>query len=667
MNSLFPTNSDSVYLLSFMLFVGSVVFPVGALALRLFQIKPTSRLEYLLFILISGTLFSNALYFALRLTNLEQLSSYVFFCIFIFSVILFSLSAQRRSLLSWRRPGTESLIFFAVTLLIGFYHFHRTWHAITWIPDGGLIFRQGFYADPIWKLSVASELEHSVPPQMPIFAGSRMTYHYAMELFTVFVHSSTRIDLISLRFFIIPIYGFLTMSLAVFTCFKHFLKNSKLALFALVMIMVSWYGCTDDAHMSFAIATYLAVIMFICHNLTSKKLMGWLLIALCIGQTMMYEAMVSATFLGGLFIAALLFLVWKKRAEPLLTISMGGALIIIVQNFCVGRVAGGSGQQIISIDFPLFVYAVKDFTPLKETLRNIAQAYRSQPIGGWHLTQFLQIAALPFLGAAAFLKVVFYYYNIGLLALPLLWTKIKDLKNQSISLMLILPVLAFGTIFPLIFSISFLWAASFRILTITVLLLIGFVPLAIQTYWTRSKFHKIAIILMIAAFFIGPALHLKLHYYKNSSLYGEVTAHEMQLFDFLRSQTSPEAVLMHPFMDHDVRDSKRNGAIAWVFKDHYYLGSALGGRRVVLEGSKQGIIKESTKLTQPQIDKILNDIATVYTTADEKKALEILQKYHVSFLWVPKSKSLRFQHEKSLKKVVENPDHTLYQVLTNPA
>ena len=94
------------------------------------------------------------------------------------------------------------------------------------MPDGGLVFWKNLFADPVWKLSIASELEHSVPPQMPIFAGSRLTYHYFMELFTVFVHSTTQIDLISLRFFIIPLYSFFVTGLAVFIAFKYFLGNA---------------------------------------------------------------------------------------------------------------------------------------------------------------------------------------------------------------------------------------------------------------------------------------------------------------------------------------------------------------------------------------------------------------------------------------------------------
>ena len=80
--------------------------------------------------------------------------------------------------------------------------------------------------------------------------------------------------------------------------------------------MISGTGCVEDAHIPFAISIYLTVIILISRTVESKNFLATLLTILIIAHTMLYEAIVSATFLAGLSIASLCIFVWYKRWEP---------------------------------------------------------------------------------------------------------------------------------------------------------------------------------------------------------------------------------------------------------------------------------------------------------------------------------------------------------------
>lgn len=661
-NSLIPTASYGIYFLKFALMIGLVVFPAGALAIRLFKPPLHSRLEFVLTALVAGTLASNSIYFSLRFTHHTSWMWAVF--VSILAAYMLSAGFRPAGRFTWfRRPSNTAWTLAAILIAIAFYHFHRTWQGVSWTPDGGLLFREGFYADPIWKLAVASELEHSVPPQMPIFPDVRLTYHYFMELFTVFIHDMTRIDLIALRFFIVPLHSYFVTGLALFAAFRLFLGNAQMALVSVALILVHGTGCVEDAHIPFAISAFLTVILLMSRSLEEKGRTPWILIVLIIGHGMLYEAIVSATFMAGLSLSVFLIWIWRKRAEPFFTVAAGGVLMIAAQHLAVGRMAGGNGHSIIGIQFPFFVGAGKDFGPFKEALRALLPAYGAPSFADWGSGEFLRAAGLPFLGVIAVMLFAFRIHGIGLMVLPLFLKKIKNLARESTAMMLILPTLIFGLVFPLVFSFPFLWAASFRILFNTVYILIGFVPFAADAMWKKSRYHRVAVCVAFLLLFVWPAAKSQIVFGQQASWYGEVSGDEMKIFNYLRTQTPTDAVLMHPFIDHDIRDLDRGGEVAWVFKDHYYFGSALGGRRVVLEGSKQGIIKESTRLTQAEIDAIMADIASVYATSDSGEAAAILKKYRATHLWVPSDQPLRFNAAGILKPVAVAGNHALYQVM----
>jgi hypothetical protein len=66
--------------------------------------------------------------------------------------------------------------------------------------------------------------------------------------------------------------------------------------------------------------------------------------------------------------------------------------------------------------------------------------------------------------------------------------------------------------------------------------------------------------------------------------YHHVDADRLAVLLFLRTHVPPGEVVLHPWVHDLIRDARRPGEVAWVYKRHFTLGSNLAGCQMFYEG-----------------------------------------------------------------------------------
>ncbi len=90
---------------------------------------------------------------------------------------------------------------------------------VAWLPEGGMSFLDK-PRDAIFHLSIANELRHSIPPQVPYLAGQPLGYHYGMDLLTAMLGEVGGLSTLDLTARFTPTLLLVITSLAVF-CFSR--------------------------------------------------------------------------------------------------------------------------------------------------------------------------------------------------------------------------------------------------------------------------------------------------------------------------------------------------------------------------------------------------------------------------------------------------------------
>jgi hypothetical protein len=104
--------------------------------------------------------------------------------------------------------------------------------------DGGLSFST---CDPdvAFHLSIANELTHSIPPEVPFFAGRPLSYHCGMDLVTALLNQSAGLNVLDLTVRFLPtLYTTMTV-LAVFCFARAWLRTGYAAVLTAFLIMLA--------------------------------------------------------------------------------------------------------------------------------------------------------------------------------------------------------------------------------------------------------------------------------------------------------------------------------------------------------------------------------------------------------------------------------------------
>ena len=169
---------------SFPLFVLAMVFVVylpGRLVLESARAS-TRPLDHLCLCLILGMTTSSLLYYLCGLLGVQDI-----FVLWPVGASAAAVFTNRRPLRRWRETrftvrGTHLLLMSVVVLCVApLVKLPAYYRNLALLPEGGLAFVDKPKATA-FHLSIAQELTHSIPPQVPFLAGRPLVYHCGLDL-----------------------------------------------------------------------------------------------------------------------------------------------------------------------------------------------------------------------------------------------------------------------------------------------------------------------------------------------------------------------------------------------------------------------------------------------------------------------------------------------------
>jgi len=104
------------------------------------------------------------------------------------------------------------------------------------LPDGSMSYLDGL-ADPFFHVSIANELTHSIPPQVPFLAGRSLSYHYAMHVLAAMLSNMFQLNTSDLIFRFLPTFFLVMTVLAIFCFARTWMGSSYAALFAVFLVV----------------------------------------------------------------------------------------------------------------------------------------------------------------------------------------------------------------------------------------------------------------------------------------------------------------------------------------------------------------------------------------------------------------------------------------------
>lgn len=230
-------NTFLTNLLIFSLFQLFVVYPLGKTVLNYLKIK-VWWMPNLVFSLIIGIVFLTLLVFGLGYTN-----NYSFLpLIIIFPPILLLFQLRGISLGKISFNGIFSRDNIIVVLVISACVLVQS--AIVFPngirPNGELRMKDVFVSDATWQIAMINNLQKSIPPENPIFAGEKLSnYHYFMAIFTGTVQKFTNIEILSLYFKLIGPFLIFLFATSLYFMLQIFTNNKLVSAAGVLLVILS--------------------------------------------------------------------------------------------------------------------------------------------------------------------------------------------------------------------------------------------------------------------------------------------------------------------------------------------------------------------------------------------------------------------------------------------
>jgi hypothetical protein len=219
----------------FLLALPIVIYAPGRAILDSSRVR-VSPLEHLTLSLLLGMVASSMLYWVSMRAGIPSL-----FIVGMFGVCglcLFRLRRDWRTLVAWRPELDASHWLLAGLVLL-------VWATLAIMPIhyGNLSARGGHLsvlmcpADVALHLSIANELTHTVPPQMPFYVGRPLNYHYAMDLVAALLNRQAGVNVLDLTVRFLPTFFFTLTLLAAFCFGRAWLGSGPAAVLAAFLVI----------------------------------------------------------------------------------------------------------------------------------------------------------------------------------------------------------------------------------------------------------------------------------------------------------------------------------------------------------------------------------------------------------------------------------------------
>jgi hypothetical protein len=221
----FPRFVMAVIMLAYL--PGKLVFEIARLRL--------GPLESLTLSLLVGMILSGILYWITSFLKIP------IFLVWPFSTAIILLYRHRKNWQQFRnvqiRLRMAHLMLVGVIILgiIPFALLPLWYRNLTLLPYGGISYPTN--PDVILHLSIANELTHTIPPQIPFLAGAGLTYHYGMDLLTALFSYSAGLNILDLTLRFMPTLFVGLAVLAIFCFSRTWLHSEYAAAFTAFLVM----------------------------------------------------------------------------------------------------------------------------------------------------------------------------------------------------------------------------------------------------------------------------------------------------------------------------------------------------------------------------------------------------------------------------------------------
>ncbi|MFZ5802763.1 MAG: hypothetical protein ACOY3K_06635, partial [Candidatus Omnitrophota bacterium] len=466
-----------------------VLWPLGALGAGFFLPTGLSRGSRIFLALLAGTTAATLIYWGLRMGGLPGTvfsMPWTFIPLPLFLLFQKVLKKRQKALTeASREAGTQGsgersravsttrrFVLINILLFAAFLSLKMVpmIGGFQWESDGALRLSRGFYSDMIWKVSVMSELEHSVPPASPVLAGYPLTYHYFSDLFGVMIFHATGIDFLSLRYYLLPVFFFLLMGWAAYHWIGLLFREPLLRGLGFALVLLTMYSM--DTHQMFALASFLGAAILLGAEVQRRCRANLVLAGFLLVPLPLIEAVYALVFFWAFMVAACVDGVRTRKGHVLLLMVLTAATAFGIRKYAFG--SAPTPAPSVTLNFPFLQGAVICLPPvLKNILKSVLEHFSldlvryqqqipdfiafakqcGQAVAGLFRGQgetgrpILWGALLisPLIVLYGLFRQAFFTFQIALAAIPRLFQKVRMWRQFSFLEMLIFPaVLVWG-------------------------------------------------------------------------------------------------------------------------------------------------------------------------------------------------------------------------------
>jgi hypothetical protein len=381
---------------SFPLFVVAVVmliyFP-GKLLLDIVKLR-LKPLEDLILSLVLGMTVTILLYWIFALLGLRHL-----FALWPLAAAIVYFYRRRKR---WREIWRSHLSFdvshvlllgVIILSLIPLATLPMYYHNLALLPQGDMTFLHK-PRDVIFHLSIANELTHSIPPQVPFLSGRPLGYHYAMDLLVALFGNSAWLSVLDLTVRFVPTFFLIITVLAVFCFGRVWLHSPYGAVLAAFLVIfgedfsfipglllgsreiwsAQFFGAPTVYSLYFVnpMLPALGVLfsgLFCLVKFCEGERRGWMILtAFLFAIVMEYKVFVTAQVLAGLAVAGCIYLILVRDTRLLRVLALTIVLAAPLGLYSLLGAEAGSGIWVRFDPWPYIPEALEQLGLLKTSL-----------------------------------------------------------------------------------------------------------------------------------------------------------------------------------------------------------------------------------------------------------------------------------------------------------
>ncbi len=570
------------------------------------------------------------------------------------------------------KPDIALIIILLTTVVIIFYG-----SLSTGFYDEGYVLYGPHGLDSIAHISLIAELKHNIGHEVPAFAGIKLSgYHIFSDVFAAAVSYIGNIELMDLYIKFLPLFIIpLTIAVAYVVSGMLF-NNKKIAIFITFLIIFSgnfsfivgimqgnWLKPWDavfynvgsellffNMPYTFSIPILFAALYFMQKLMHEhQSFLNIILLGFLLGIAFEYKIYLWIVALGAMAIAGIFCALAKKEFRPLavVAVSLIVASPFILQNLEFAE--GGlfkfhAGWMVISSlmysnIFPNLTEMLKTMLINSKIIEFLALVVTS------FFIFFIGFMGLRIMGIKDFLKKLWNYKNQDFLTIFLINAVLISFTMMMFFLfqkdILETETIRFGLYFIIFFNIlAAPWFIEFM-----------------------QKYSKIVPILIIIIFLISPVQSLIT---KNIETKLIVPYDMYDSFIFLRKNTPEDSIIIFPVCNTIISspNTQQNNFSAMendcIVEQANTVFSGMSERRVVLDSLRMA---RQVGTKEEVIDNRIEDIKEFYSTNDPEKAMEIVKKYGIDYVYEDAANKIKFE-KNWLKLEWQREDIRIYSIAT---